>query len=116
MLNTRKLKKGIIDEFELGFAPDEWDGLLTYMNNVQGIPSAVLVEAGLAVSFLPLMTVNESVALGDLCVVEVDDVIFRREIGLAWRRSRYFGPLIRKLVDLIVFSCNRKVIKQKREE
>lgn len=75
-----------------------------------GSPEAMrkLVEVGLAVSFLPLMTVNESVARGDLCVVEVDGVKFRREIGLAWRRSRYFGPLIRQLIDRIVSSCDKE--------
>ncbi len=49
LVKTRQLSKGIIDEFELGYAPNEWDSLLTYLNKVEGIPTALLVEAGLVV-------------------------------------------------------------------
>ncbi len=45
----RKLRKGVIDEFELGYAPNEWDALIKYMNQVEGISSQLLVEAGLVV-------------------------------------------------------------------
>ena len=44
-----QLKKGIIDEFELGYAPNEWDALLQYMNQLEGISSDLLVEGGLVV-------------------------------------------------------------------
>ncbi|MEE3233194.1 MAG: LysR family transcriptional regulator [Candidatus Latescibacterota bacterium] len=103
LFNTGSVSRQIVDEklSELGLIP------LKVME--MGSPEAMrkLVEVGFAVSFLPLMTVNESVDSGDLCVVEVDGVIFRREIGLAWRRGRYFGSLIRQLIDRIVSSCNK---------
>ena len=60
-----------------------------------------LVEAGVGVSFLPRMTVAESIELGLLSEVEVAGVRFSREIGVAWRRGRYFGPAIRHLLDAI---------------
>lgn len=60
-----------------------------------------LVEAGVGVSFLPRMTVAESLELGLLSEVEVVGVRFSREIGVAWRRGRYFGPAIRHLLDAI---------------
>ncbi len=49
LVKTRQLKKGIISEFELGYAPNEWDSLITFMSKVEGIPPELLVEAGLAV-------------------------------------------------------------------
>ncbi len=50
LINARKLKKGIIDEFELGYAPDKWDSLLNYMTHTEGISNESLIEAGLIVS------------------------------------------------------------------
>ena len=60
-----------------------------------------LVEAGVGISFLPQMTAAESLASGLLKVVEVEGVAFGREIGVAWRRGRYFGPAIRYLLEAI---------------
>ena len=60
-----------------------------------------LVEAGVGISFLPQPTVQESLATGGLCIVPVEGVKFGREIGVAWRRGRYFGPAIRHLLDAI---------------
>jgi len=104
LFSSGSVSRQIVDEkiSELGLNPTKVMEM--------GSPEAMrkLVEAGLAVSFLPLMTVNESVALGDLCVVEVDGVKFRREIGLAWRRNRYFGPLIRQFINRIVSSCDKE--------
>mgnify|MGYP001042881646 FL=1 len=60
-----------------------------------------LVEAGVGVSFLPRMTVAESLESGLLAEVAVTGVRFSREIGVAWRRGRYFGPAIRHLLDAI---------------
>nr|WP_050757050.1 DNA primase [Cyanobium sp. PCC 7001] len=45
----RKLGEGTIEAFELGFAPDRWDGLLNHLGQVEGIGPEWLVEAGLAV-------------------------------------------------------------------
>ncbi|AAP99801.1 MULTISPECIES: DNA primase [Prochlorococcus] len=49
LMKTRQLNKGTIDSFELGYAPQSWDGLITYMNHVESISSELLVEAGLVV-------------------------------------------------------------------
>ncbi len=50
LVKTRRLKKGIIDEFELGYAPDKWDGLLNYMTHIEGVSNESLIEAGLIIS------------------------------------------------------------------
>lgn len=60
-----------------------------------------LVEAGVGISFLPELTVRESVEAGAVHVVPVKGVGFGREIGVAWRRGRYFGPAIRNLLEAI---------------
>ena len=67
-----------------------------------------LVEAGLGISFLPHATVAESLDKGALLAVGVDGVSFAREIGVAWRRGRYFGPVVRHLLEAI-FSAYGKV-------
>ena len=67
-----------------------------------------LVEAGLGISFLPHATVAESLDKGALHAVGVDGVSFAREIGVAWRRGRYFGPAVRHLLEAI-FSAHGKV-------
>ena len=58
-----------------------------------------LVEAGVGISFLPSMAVAESVAAGAVKRVNVRGVTFEREIGLAWRRGRYFAPAVRTLIE-----------------
>jgi DNA-binding transcriptional LysR family regulator len=58
-----------------------------------------LVEAGVGISFLPNMAVAESVAAGAIKRVNVRGVTFEREIGLAWRRGRYFAPAVRTLIE-----------------
>nr|WP_087067212.1 DNA primase [Cyanobium sp. NIES-981] len=45
----RKLDEGTIEAFELGFAPERWDGLLNHLGQVEGLAPEWLVEAGLAV-------------------------------------------------------------------
>ena len=61
-----------------------------------------LVQAGVGVSFLPRMTVEESLTSGVLVEVVVEGVELSRQIGLAWRRGRYFGPAIRHLLEAIL--------------
>ena len=58
-----------------------------------------LVEAGVGISFLPRITVAESIAAGSLREVNVTGLSVHREIGLAWRKGRYFGPAVRALVE-----------------
>ncbi|MDE2723959.1 MAG: LysR substrate-binding domain-containing protein, partial [Gemmatimonadota bacterium] len=51
--------------------------------------------------FLPMLTVQESLSAGALKVVDVERVAFSREIGVAWRRGRYFSAAIRYLIEAI---------------
>ena len=66
-----------------------------------------LVEAGVGVSFLPSMTVRESVEAGKLKELSVVGVRMKRRIGLAWRKGRYFSPAIQAFLDLVAgqFGC-----------
>ena len=58
-----------------------------------------LVEAGVGISFLPSLTLQESLEAGSLKEIDVVGVSFNREIGVAWRKGRYFGPAIRHLLE-----------------
>tara|TARA_Y100001968_G_scaffold182115_1_gene166772 strand:- start:576 stop:2627 length:2052 start_codon:yes stop_codon:yes gene_type:complete len=49
LLNHRKFSKGTIDSFELGFAPDQWDGLLRYLQEIENIPIEQIEAVGLVV-------------------------------------------------------------------
>lgn len=61
-----------------------------------------LVEAGVGISFLPRMTVEESLGAGLLHEVGVSGMRFHRQIGMAWRRGRYFGAAIRHLMESVL--------------
>jgi DNA-binding transcriptional LysR family regulator len=61
-----------------------------------------LVEAGVGISFLPYLTVENALRSGELKEVGVKGVNFSREIGLAWKNGRYFGPTIETLLTAIV--------------
>ncbi|WP_320677766.1 DNA primase [Prochlorococcus sp. MIT 1300] len=50
LLKKRGLKHSTIETFEIGFAPDQWDGLLKYLQQVENISPEILVEAGLVVA------------------------------------------------------------------
>lgn len=60
-----------------------------------------LVETGVGISFLPRLTIRESLASGALKTVAVRGVAFEREIGVAWRRGRYFGQAVRLLLEAV---------------
>ena len=60
-----------------------------------------LVEVGVGISFLPSLAVRDAIASGALREVRVEDVSFSREVGVAWRRGRYFGPAIMRLLDAV---------------
>ncbi|MEB3276743.1 MAG: DNA primase [Cyanobacteriota bacterium] len=45
----RGLQPATIEAFELGFAPDRWDGLLQHLQQVEGMPPTLLEAAGLVV-------------------------------------------------------------------
>jgi DNA-binding transcriptional LysR family regulator len=61
-----------------------------------------LVEAGVGISFLPYLTVEDALKSGELREVGVKGVHFSREIGLAWKKGRYFGPAIQSLLSAVV--------------
>src|SRR5262245_59270010 len=61
-----------------------------------------LVQAGVGISFLPFVTVKDALKSGELKTVHVRGVNFSRDIGLAWKRGRYFGPAIQNLLIGIV--------------
>ena len=61
-----------------------------------------LVEAGVGISFLPYLTVEDALKSGELKEVGVKGVNFSREIGIAWKNGRYFGPAIQGLLTAIV--------------
>ncbi|WP_115126456.1 DNA primase [Synechococcus sp. GEYO] len=46
---TRGLSETTLDQFELGYAPDQWDGLLKHLQQVEGLPPELLEAAGLVV-------------------------------------------------------------------
>lgn len=60
-----------------------------------------LVEAGMGISFLPRLTIGESLASGALTTVAVRGAAFEREIGVAWRRGRYLGHAVRLLLESV---------------
>jgi DNA-binding transcriptional LysR family regulator len=61
-----------------------------------------LVEAGVGISFLPYISVRSGLESGEIKEVKVQGVNFSREIGLAWKQGRYFGPAIQNLLEAIV--------------
>lgn len=65
-----------------------------------GSPEAMrkLVEVGVGISFLPRLTVRDALESGTLREVGVRNVRFHREIGIAWKKTRYFGPAIEALL------------------
>ena len=60
-----------------------------------------LVEAGVGISFLPFISVQSALKSGELKEIRVKGVSLNREIGLAWKRGRYFGPAIQNLLASI---------------
>ena len=46
---SRGLSEATLEAFELGYAPDEWDGLLKHLQQVEGLSPELLEAAGLVV-------------------------------------------------------------------
>lgn len=46
---TRGLSETTLEQFELGYAPDQWDGLLKHLQQVEGLAPELLEAAGLVV-------------------------------------------------------------------
>ena len=97
LFQADSVSRKILDEgfAEAGVSP----GVMMEM----GSPEAMrkLVEAGVGISFLPFLTVEESVKTGALKVVDVKGMNFNREVGVAWRFKRYFSPAVRYLMEAI---------------
>lgn len=97
LFQADSVSRKILDEgfAEAGVSP----GVMMEM----GSPEAMrkLVEAGVGISFLPFLTVEESVKTGALKVVDVEGMNFNREVGVAWRSKRYFSPAVRYLMEAI---------------
>ncbi|WP_320664540.1 DNA primase [Prochlorococcus sp. MIT 1223] len=49
LINQRSLSDGTLDNFMLGYAPDQWDGLLNYLHQVENISLELLESSGLIV-------------------------------------------------------------------
>ena len=47
--DSRGLSEATLEAFELGFAPDRWDGLLSHLQQVEGLGPELLEAAGLVV-------------------------------------------------------------------
>ena len=97
LFHADSVSRKIVDErfAEMGLAP----GVVMEMRSPEAMRE--LVEAGVGISFLPQLVVQGVLDSGTLKAVEVRGVKFSREIGVAWRRGRYFGPAIRHLLDAI---------------
>ncbi|MDP6038984.1 MAG: LysR family transcriptional regulator [Candidatus Latescibacteria bacterium] len=97
LFHADSVSRKIVDErfAEAGVSP----GVVMEMRSPEAMRK--LVEVGVGISFLPMLAVQESLDAGVLKVVDVDGVSFSREIGVAWRRGRYFGLAIRYLLEAI---------------
>ena len=97
LFHTDSISRKIVDErfAEAGVSP----GVVMEMRSPEAMRK--LVEVGVGISFLPMLTVQESLSAGALKVVDVEGVAFSREVGVAWRRGRYFSAAIRYLIEAI---------------
>ena len=97
LFHADSVSRKIVDErfAEAGLSP----GVVMEMCSPEAMRK--LVEVGVGISFLPMLAVRESLESGVLKRVEVEGVAFSREIGVAWRRGRYFGSAIRYLLEAI---------------
>ena len=50
LTSQRKLSRNIINEFELGFAPNSWNDLLNYLLKVEKLPLNSILSSGLVIS------------------------------------------------------------------
>ena len=97
LFHADSISRKVIDEklAEAGLSP----GAVMELRSPEAMRK--LVEAGVGISFLPRLTIRESLASGALKTVEVRGVAFEREIGVAWRRGRYFGQAVRLLLEAV---------------
>ena len=103
MFHSESVSRQIVQE---GFAQQR---LSVGASMEMGSPDAIrkLVEAGAGISYLPRMTVMDSVDAGSLAEVRVRNLDLTREIGLIWRQGRYFSPAVRRLLEAILEKFDR---------
>ena len=103
MFHGESISRQIVEE---GFAQL---GLSIGASMEMGSPDAIrkLVEAGAGISFLPWMTVADSITAGTLEEVRARNLNLTREIGLIWRQGRYFGPAARRLLEALLEKFDR---------
>jgi len=103
LFHADSVSRKIVDErfAEAGVSP----GVVMEMRSPEAMRK--LVEVGVGISFLPQLAIQESLESNLLQIVNVTGVSFSREIGLAWRRGRYFGPAIRYLLEDIFTQYNK---------
>ena len=103
MFHGESVSRQIVEE---GFAQQ---GLALTTSMAVSSPDAIrkLVEAGAGISFLPQMAVVDSIAAGTLSKIRVRNLDIAREIGLVWRRGRYFSPAVCRLLEAIVAKFGR---------
>jgi LysR family cyn operon transcriptional activator len=103
MFQGESVSRQIVEE---GFAQQ---GFTVRASMEMSSPDAIrkLVEAGAGVSFLPRMTVADSVAAGALEEVRVRNLDMTREVGLVWRQGRHFSPAARRLLEAILAKFDR---------
>ncbi|MCZ6635323.1 MAG: LysR family transcriptional regulator [bacterium] len=97
LFHADSVSRKVVDErfAEAGVSP----GVVMEMRSPEAMRK--LVEVGVGISFLPHLAVQESLESELLTEVKVAGISFSREIGVAWRRGRYFGPAIRYLLEAI---------------
>src|SRR5262249_24854908 len=94
LFDEDSVSRRLVDEkfAEAGFSPR----VVMTMRSPEAMRK--LAEAGVGVSFLPFLTVESALKSGELKEVHVKGLHLSREIGLAWKKGRYFGPAILGLI------------------
>ena len=104
LFHRESVSRRLVDAYfaEAGLTP----GRVMEMSSPEAMRK--LVEAGVGSSFLPSLTVQESVEGGTLKTLAVSGVALSRQIGGAWRRGRYFGPAIEALLNALFEAYGRR--------
>jgi DNA-binding transcriptional LysR family regulator len=60
-----------------------------------------LVEAGLGVSIMPVMSIAREVEEGSLVVLDTGDISFERQLGLIYRQGQVFSPTVSAFLAIL---------------
>lgn len=69
-------------------------------NNAETIKHTV--AAGLAISVMSRMTVQEEVKRNELAIVEIEGMYFKRQFHIVYHKKKYVSPVLNKFIQL----CN----------